>query len=112
MSSFLMKKFSKLIKKIEICSKEDLELMNHLSGLKQNYLKLLFNNVNDLMKLKKEVVHYVEKNKKKIDLEFSQLNYNENMFDQIYDIREYDVPYHVRVAIDNKFNVVYKFTKL
>ena len=29
-----------------------------------------------------------------------------DQMDNIMDIREYDVPYHVRVAIDNKINVV------
>ena len=29
-----------------------------------------------------------------------------DQMDNIIDIREYDVPYHVRVAIDNKINVV------
>lgn len=29
-----------------------------------------------------------------------------NQMDNIKDIREYDVPYHVRVAIDNKINAV------
>ena len=28
-----------------------------------------------------------------------------SQLDNIVDIREYDVPYHVRVAIDNKINV-------
>ena len=28
-----------------------------------------------------------------------------NQTDNVIDIREYDVPYHVRVAIDNKINV-------
>ncbi len=29
-----------------------------------------------------------------------------DQMDNIIDMREYDVPYHVRVAIDNKINVV------
>ena len=29
-----------------------------------------------------------------------------DQMDNIKDIREYDVPYHVRVAIDNKINAV------
>ena len=29
-----------------------------------------------------------------------------HQMDYITDIREYDVPYHMRVAIDNKINVV------
>ena len=29
-----------------------------------------------------------------------------DQMDNIIDIREYDVPYHVRVAIDNKINAV------
>ncbi|KAF2978236.1 hypothetical protein EK904_005544 [Melospiza melodia maxima] len=51
---------------------------NHLVGLKRNYIKLSFNTVEDLLKM-----------------------------DNIVDMREYDVPYHVRLSIDLKIHVAH-----
>ena len=44
--------------------KEDLDLVNHLSGKTQKYLKLSFKNIQDLMTVRAELLLVVEKNKK------------------------------------------------
>jgi DNA polymerase epsilon subunit 1 len=46
---YLNSQYEKLIEKIDAVNKEDLELVNHLSGKTQRYLKLSFKNVTDLM---------------------------------------------------------------
>ncbi|KAL1460884.1 hypothetical protein WDU94_012822 [Cyamophila willieti] len=117
-SGFLSKKFSGLILRIEQVTKEDLDLPNHLIGLKQMFLKLYFINQVDMQKVKQQLMAAVRKNKAKdgqnqIYMEMlteSLINKhdagatvkNVDHMDNILDIREYDVPYHVRVSIDLK----------
>ncbi|XP_025837463.1 DNA polymerase epsilon catalytic subunit A [Agrilus planipennis] len=115
-AQFLSKKYSGVINKIEEVVKEDLDLPNHLIGLKQKYLKLSFLNQNDLQKVRKEILPVIRKNKEKQNKYYNQLlinavaqeedmehlKINVNHLESITDIREYDIPYHVRVAIDLK----------
>ncbi|XP_046401826.1 DNA polymerase epsilon catalytic subunit 1 [Ischnura elegans] len=120
-SAYLAKKYSGTLAKVETVSKEDLDLPNHLVGLKQKYLKLSFLTVNDLMKVRKEIAPAAHKNREKekgntfyTEMLASSLMQNTsgsvakkvtNQLENIIDIREYDVPYHVRVSIDCKIFV-------
>jgi DNA polymerase epsilon subunit 1 len=112
--SLLLRKYEGIIVEIETVEKEDLELLNHLSGLKRTYLKLVFYSVQGLMKVKKDLFQKIQTNKsrkKQMEhYELDQLNTVNNSLDQIqdslnfiFDIREYDVPYVSRVCIDNGF---------
>jgi len=116
-ANYINRKYSGLIAAIENVSKEDLDLANHLTGLKRNYIKISFFNVNDLIKVKRDVMSMVRRNK---DAQKSQATYAmfhadcgdddnarklTNQMENITDMREYDVPYHVRVSIDMKINV-------
>lgn len=56
------KTFEKRVKSIDIILKEDLELVNHLSGKKGKFIKLSFNNVAELMDVKSELLPIVKKN--------------------------------------------------
>ncbi|CEF64463.1 DNA polymerase epsilon catalytic subunit A [Strongyloides ratti] len=115
-ASFLEKKYVEFIK-IEIIEKENLDLKNHLSGVKSKYLKLSFPSVTELQKVKKELMPVIEKNKKRIASEteyksllakhLGNINTHEigDAIDKIIEIREYDVPYHMRVSIDMKIFV-------
>ncbi|XP_015586460.1 DNA polymerase epsilon catalytic subunit A [Cephus cinctus] len=119
-STFLFKKFNGIVLKIETVSKEDLDLPNHLTGLKQKYLKLSFSNLTNLMRVRREITSAVKANKARekshtyyTDLLASSLNpydqqtnkrLSDNM-DSVLDIREHDVPHHVRVSIDTKIFV-------
>jgi DNA polymerase epsilon subunit 1 len=120
--AFLGRKFTGLLLKIELVEKEDLDKPNHLVGLRGHYIKLSFRTTQDLMKVKREVMPAVKKNR---DRESTADKYDPSLwtsvavtvgqssnripdqFDNIIDIREYDVPYHVRVAIDLKIHVGY-----
>ncbi|XP_053510024.1 DNA polymerase epsilon catalytic subunit A [Ictalurus furcatus] len=126
--SFLSKKYQGKIAKLETVPKEDLDLHNHLVGLKRNYIKLSFNTVDDLIKVKREISPAVRKNRereKSNDAYTSMLSSalvggsvmtadedgtSKKMSDQldnIVDMREYDVPYHIRLSIDLKIHVAH-----
>ncbi|GAB0091005.1 DNA polymerase epsilon catalytic subunit [Sergentomyia squamirostris] len=115
---FLDRKYPGHIVKTESVEKEDLELPNHLIGLKQTYIKVFFRNVSGLIKVRRELLAAVRKNQENAK---SQSNYiqllnastsgsvnmpkgsnllNSDLMDAIMDIREHDIPYHVRVCID------------
>ncbi|KAG1689536.1 DNA polymerase epsilon catalytic subunit A [Nymphon striatum] len=117
-ASFLTRKFGGLISSVDIIIKEDLDLANHLIGLKQTYLKLSFQTVSDLIKVRKDLMPVIRKNREN---EKQSSTYTEMLtsclqnedsvkstkkiseqIENIIDIREYDVPYHVRVSIDLK----------
>ncbi|CAH2045106.1 unnamed protein product, partial [Iphiclides podalirius] len=115
---YLSKKYAGTIHKIDIVEKEDLDLLNHLSGLKQRYIKLSFMSQNEMMKVRREILTAVKKNKEreKKDAIYSEMLTNAltsaaaiehakkttDHMENIIDIREHDVPYHVRVSIDMK----------
>ncbi|CAG9813248.1 unnamed protein product [Phaedon cochleariae] len=117
---FLSKKYTGSIAHIEMVIKEDLDLPNHLIGLKQKYIKLSFMNQTDLIKVRKEILKVVRKNRQKVDANsyYTEMltnsltisandvghhsKRNTDQMENIMDIREYDVPYHVRVSIDLK----------
>ncbi|KAI5689504.1 DNA polymerase family B [Leishmania braziliensis] len=113
-----------IISRIVAVEREDLDLVNHLSGKKRVYLKVVFRNVQDLTTLRGQVEKIV-----KLNASLSSENPLRNQFsgslsdamakpfvedslysaagssrwmDWVQDIREYDVKYHMRVAIDMK----------
>ncbi|KAK7073292.1 hypothetical protein SK128_028068 [Halocaridina rubra] len=119
-TTYLSKKFSGYLAEVEVVKKEDLDLDNHLSGLQQTLLKLSFFTVNDLVKVRQTISAAVKRNKEadKSKSVYSEMfsaqcisetsETNKRMQDHlqnIVDIREYDVPYHVRVSIDCKIFV-------
>ncbi|XP_043195220.1 DNA polymerase epsilon catalytic subunit A-like [Amphibalanus amphitrite] len=114
-AAFLSKKYAGVLAAVEPVSKEDLDLPNHLVGLKRNFLKLSFLTTNELQKVRKDVVKAVRRNRERRESQtaYSELltshmtgtggdevTDNKNQMDNVIDIREYDVPYHVRVSID------------
>ncbi|XP_046479124.1 DNA polymerase epsilon catalytic subunit 1 isoform X1 [Neodiprion pinetum] len=116
-ATFLQKKYPGFLAKVYPLTKEDLDLPNHLIGLKQKYLKLTFTNMTDLVKVRREIMSAVKKNKERekshtyyTEMLASSLNVRDHNpvknltdhMDNILDIREYDVPFHVRVSIDVK----------
>ncbi|XP_058888909.1 DNA polymerase epsilon catalytic subunit A-like [Acipenser ruthenus] len=126
--SFLSKKYQGKIAKLEVMPKEDLDLPNHLVGLKRNYVKLSFNTVDDLIKVRREISPAVRKNRereKSNDAYTAMLSSAlaggsmttldddgpskkiTDQLDNVVDLREYDVPYHVRLSIDLKIHVAH-----
>ncbi|XP_071932173.1 DNA polymerase epsilon catalytic subunit A-like [Coffea arabica] len=107
--AYLRRRYEGQIADIEIIEKEDLDLKNHLSGLCKSYLKIAFDTVQQLMSVKNDLMHIVERNQEKLDaseayefiLTEKSKQRPQDFIDCITDLREYDVPYHVRFAIDN-----------
>ncbi|KAF2266189.1 DNA polymeras-like protein epsilon [Lojkania enalia] len=119
--------FEGLVKSIKRLQKEDLSMPNHLLGYRRAFLQLNFVNVRDLLAVRKVISPIVEKNKKKLNAmdtyaEVASANAGFDIFDDdqeyekrptstidasdfIVDMREYDVPYHVRVAIDKDIRI-------
>ncbi|XP_046997014.1 DNA polymerase epsilon catalytic subunit 1 [Schistocerca americana] len=119
-SGYLSKKYSGTIAKIEVIPKDDLDMPNHLIGLQQKYLKLSFVSITDLMKVRKDLLAAVRKNRErhkgrtvysemlsnalanKEGIDVATKRTATDHLESIMDIREYDVPYHIRVSLDNK----------
>ncbi|KAL6575756.1 DNA polymerase epsilon catalytic subunit A [Orobanche hederae] len=107
--AYLRRRYEGQVAEIEIVEKEDLDLKNHLSGLHKCYLKISFDTVQQLMQVKNDLIHVVEKNQAKLDAENAYESIltgkskqrTQDFIDCINDLREFDVPYHVRFAIDN-----------
>ena len=117
-SAYLSKKYGGLIRSIENIHKEDLDLANHLVGIKQRYIKLSFLNMTDLQKVRKDLLAAVRKNKERMknasayqELIQEQLAgesgaiTKSNPMENIADIREYDLPLHLRCSIDKSIFV-------
>ncbi|KAN0070053.1 protein of unknown function (DUF1744) domain containing protein [Elaphomyces granulatus] len=119
--------FEGLIKSVKRTEKEDLQTPNHLLGYRRTFLQLNFANVSHLLEVRKKIMPIAEKNKKNMTTmdtyaEMARANAGFDLFDDelindqrpngkltasdfIIDIREYDVPYHVRVSIDKDIRI-------
>ena len=98
--------------------KEDLDLANHLVGLKQTFIKMSFLNMTDLQKVRKDLLSAVRKNKERMknasayqEMLAEAMSSNmegasrTNPMENIVDLREYDLPLHVRASIDKQIFV-------
>ncbi|KAI9311051.1 hypothetical protein BX666DRAFT_2032324 [Dichotomocladium elegans] len=120
---YLHRRFENTIERLKRVQKEDLKQPNHLIGRKRILLQLFFRNVSDLLTVRRVLLPIAMKNQQKIDArdtyaevvnETNHIAYEHNTglaaissrknpneaIENIIDIREYDVPYYVRVAID------------
>ncbi|CCD25732.1 DNA polymerase epsilon catalytic subunit NDAI_0F04140 [Naumovozyma dairenensis CBS 421] len=114
---FLKKYLESCLKGIHILQKDDLAMDNHLIWLKKTLIKLEFVNSNQLFEARKLLRPILADNKKnKLQRNIynnnnavsSNNNNNDTIVDAkqfIEDIREYDVPYHVRVSIDKDIRI-------
>eukprot|EP00960_Hanusia_phi_P004316 125836-Hanusia_phi.AAC.4 len=115
--SVLRRKYAEVLADVVHKQMWDLDMPNHLAGLKRNMLQLKFRNVKDLVEVRKELSSMVQRNveRKKekengsvsLDGQTNHLSnrLQESVLDMIIDMREYDVPYVMRVAIDHEFFV-------
>ncbi|AET37355.1 DNA polymerase epsilon catalytic subunit Ecym_1099 [Eremothecium cymbalariae DBVPG len=106
---FLKKYLETCLKSVEIIQKDDLSMDNHLLGLRKTLLKLNFANNNNLFearKLLRPIIRENTGNKLQRDIYHSEDNIaSRDAKLLIEDIREYDVPFHVRVSIDKNIRV-------
>lgn len=119
---WVRRKFEGAIKDVKRIQKEDLSMPNHLLGYRRKLLELRFANIKDLLDARRDILPIAEKNRSNMNAmdtyaEVASANAGFDFYDDeqsddkrpngiadasdyIVDIREYDVPYHVRVAID------------
>lgn len=119
--------FEGLVKTVNRVIKEDLQMPNHLLGYRRTFLQLTFANVSDLLAVRRTVMPIAETNKDKVNAmdtyaEVASATAGFDVYDEdqpnnirsngiaeasdyIVDIREYDVPYHVRVTIDQDIRI-------
>ena len=64
---YLNKEFANHLDSLDVIEKEDLNLVNHLSGKTQKYLKLSFRNMTELIKVRADLKPIVTKNKREKD---------------------------------------------
>ncbi|KAH7922539.1 DUF1744-domain-containing protein [Leucogyrophana mollusca] len=130
---WLMKRYEGIICRITRDRKEDLKLPNHLMGHRRTYLQLCFRNVSDLLTVRRDIHPLALANGAKRDAvdayaevvsatatagmnielegEWAEIggstsnHKDKDPRDCIIDIREFDVPYYLRVAIDNEMRV-------
>ena len=123
---WLRRKFDGLVKKTSRVMKEDLQMPNHLLGYRRTFIQISFHNVQDLLAVRRDLQPIANENKKKVDamdiyaeVANSQTGFdifddeqgsrrtvsNVDASDYIVDIREFDVPYHVRVTIDKDIRI-------
>lgn len=125
-----MKKYEDVISRLGVQSKEDLKLPNHLLGYRRTFVQLFFRNMNDLYTVRRDLLPLATKNRDKLDAvdtyaevvgamdnkglsmvdeddetqgfvpKASRVSGGASPADFVLDIREYDVPYYLRVAID------------
>ena len=61
------RKFEGLVKGVKQIQKEDLQMPNHLLGYRRIFLRLSFENVNDLLAVRKAIMPIAEINKKSVN---------------------------------------------
>ncbi|KAI8093391.1 uncharacterized protein BX664DRAFT_278331 [Halteromyces radiatus] len=119
---YLRRRFEDTIEKMTRLEKDDLKMQNHLIGNTRMLIKLSFRNVSDLLSVRKVLLPIAKKNQRKLEAvdtyadvvnETNNVSYEpeyssamssrknpQEALDNIIDIREFDIPYYVRVAID------------
>ena len=111
---YLKKLLESCLKNITVLAKDDLSLDNHLLGLQKTLIKLTFINNNQLFEARKILRPILLDNQNTLQQRnIYNINNNNNINGNppldakrfIEDIREYDVPYHVRVSIDKDVRV-------
>ncbi|KAJ3287646.1 DNA polymerase epsilon catalytic subunit [Rhizoclosmatium sp. JEL0117] len=119
---YVRRSFEGYIASISRHTKEDLKLANHLSGKVRTVIKLSFYNTQNLLSVRSKLFPIVTRNKAKLNAETTYEDINElshqnearktarkvnisEAVEYIQDMREHDVMYYVRAAIDCDFRV-------
>lgn len=108
--ALLSRKLESVLAKISKVDKVDLDVPNHLEGVHGEYYQLFFKNTSDLMEARYVLMPIVKKNQQRLLAKMAYEEVNEDnvsydFLESIMDIREYDVPYDVRMAIDLELRV-------
>ncbi|CAG8498932.1 2908_t:CDS:10 [Diversispora eburnea] len=117
-SEYLLKKYEQYIHKVSVIEKQDLKKANHLVDGIRKYIKIEFWNTHELLIVRNKLLKIVKENQKGLEaidvyedhLRYGQYgktfqnpennNKNNEPVNNIIDIREYDIPYCQRAAMD------------
>lgn len=110
--AFLRKRFEGFIAEARVVEREDLALKNHLAGLRRRLLQLSFYNVQQLMEVRRALMQVVQRRRNAAaaadtyELLQRELGAgaapasSADFLECVVELREHDVPYHVRWSID------------
>eukprot|EP00884_Botryococcus_braunii_P021811 jgi/Botrbrau1/8313/Bobra.0081s0002.1 len=120
MDAYLRRKYGVNICDVEVVEKDDLDLKNHLSGLRRKLLKVITWNQQQLNEIKRELLPIIRRNRSKSATTDAYSSFGggesgnshrlQDALDALVDIREHDVPYHVRFEIDCDIRCGHWFT--
>ncbi|KAJ2763784.1 DNA polymerase epsilon catalytic subunit, partial [Coemansia nantahalensis] len=98
---WLVRKFDR-VDSVETVAREDLRMANHLTGGKRRQVKIVFRNVQDLLAVRRELQPVVRRNERRSGIvsAYEGEGVVRETEDMLVELREYDVPYYLRVAID------------
>ncbi|KAI8325970.1 DUF1744-domain-containing protein [Martensiomyces pterosporus] len=109
LEEWLVRKFDRLVDSVCTVEREDLRMANHLTGRRRKLVKIVFRNVQDLMAVRKELQPMIKRNENRSQLMSAYMDDSEQVAreveDSILEMREFDVPYYLRVAIDKGIRV-------
>ncbi|PRP86874.1 hypothetical protein PROFUN_03622 [Planoprotostelium fungivorum] len=105
LEQYIRRKHDKHLTTVEIVQKEDLQLKNHLIGLKRTMMKVSFRTVQGLVAVRNELQPIIQKNRERALLQEVYVTEKKerkatDFLESLDDIREYDVRYYQRVAVD------------
>ncbi|KAJ2887474.1 DNA polymerase epsilon catalytic subunit [Coemansia asiatica] len=104
-----VRRFDRLIDFVETVEREDLRMANHLTGRKRKQVKLGFRNVQDLLAVRRELQPIIRRNEKQSDVVHAYAGDGDvamrSVEEMLVEMREFDVPYYLRVAIDKGIRV-------
>jgi DNA polymerase epsilon subunit 1 len=122
---FIRRSYAKEVISVVGVDKEDLDLVNHLSGATRRYMKISFLTVQALLSVRGKLMGKINKNRRRlgVDETYAEMGGGDDaamtagtvaadsaarqkdFTDYIYDIREYDVTYYQRFAVDKGVRV-------
>ncbi|KAJ2782430.1 DNA polymerase epsilon catalytic subunit [Coemansia interrupta] len=110
-----VRRFDRLVDFTETVEREDLQMANHLTGRVRRLVKLGFRNVQDLMSVRRELQPILRRNERQREVVSAYADGDEpgggggggvrSVEDALVEMREFDVPYYLRVAIDKGIRV-------
>ncbi|KAJ1721294.1 DNA polymerase epsilon catalytic subunit [Coemansia erecta] len=112
-----VRRFDRLVDFTETVSREDLQMANHLTGRVRRLVKLGFRNVQDLMSVRRELQPILRRNERQREVVSAYADHDvpgggsnggsgvRSVEDALVEMREFDVPYYLRVAIDKGIRV-------
>ncbi|KAJ1935505.1 DNA polymerase epsilon catalytic subunit, partial [Linderina macrospora] len=106
---WLVRQYDKFVERVSVVEREDLGMANHLTGRLCKLVQIVFRNVQDLLAVRRELQPIIKRNSNRSALVDAYMDDSEQTVreveDSLLEMREFDVPYYLRVAIDKSIRV-------